>query len=451
MNDILKTYNLSFLDYARNLSFISQNETLANVFFDYNSKLIPLSLSELSSSADLVIKSNLLGPIAFVTPEIGRWSTVGGLGVMVDELSQGLVKLGQEVIMISPYYEKNRKGETGYLQNDPAKFQYLGNIEVNLDKKYIFGIHHGEVNGVKLYFLHNYEIFPSPYPEGNNIFIMKQISLFSKAALELLCFISVVPAIIVTNDWFTGLCAAYSKNNHFGETFKGSTFFHIVHNLEPTYEGRIYTNVQEGGLEYIHKLPSHCLIDPYWKARVINPSRCAILMSDQWGTVSPSYRKDLLETSPLSAILNIHKKPFAYPNGIFKEQRLRALTTKVGSNKDEAKEKIQMKYFGYSSGDINVPLFSFVGRITQQKGVLLILEAAETIINKYDGKVNILVGGMGNPKDPYCASCMTKINNLRGKYPYSFWADPNEFFTDGPLINLGSDFELMHLFLNQAE
>ncbi len=291
--------------------------------------------------------------------------------------------------------------------------------------------------------MHNYEIFPSPYAEGTNTFVMKQISLFSKASLELLCFLKTVPAVFITNDWFTGLCAAYSKHNHFGETFKGTTFFHIVHNLEPTYEGRIYSSVQEGTLEHIHKLPSYCLVDPYWKTRVVNPSRCAILMSDQWGTVSPSYRKDLLETSPLSSLLNMHKKPFAFPNGIFKEQRLIALTNKVGSNKDEAKAKIQIKYFKYQSCDLSIPLFSFVGRITQQKGVILILEAAEFIINKYYGKINILVGGMGNPKDPYCINCSNKINHLKRKYPSSFWADPNEFFTDGPLINLGSDFGLM--------
>jgi len=35
-----------------------------------------------------------LGPIIFVTPELGKWSTVGGLGVMVDELSFGLAALG---------------------------------------------------------------------------------------------------------------------------------------------------------------------------------------------------------------------------------------------------------------------------------------------------------------------------------------------------------------------
>jgi hypothetical protein len=37
---------------------------------------------------------NNMGQIVFSTPELGRWSTVGGLGVMVDELSIGLVELG---------------------------------------------------------------------------------------------------------------------------------------------------------------------------------------------------------------------------------------------------------------------------------------------------------------------------------------------------------------------
>ena len=54
--------------------------------------------------------SNILGPIVFCTPELGRWSTVGGLGVMVDELAIGLADLGQDVYVISPYYERNRKG-----------------------------------------------------------------------------------------------------------------------------------------------------------------------------------------------------------------------------------------------------------------------------------------------------------------------------------------------------
>ena len=48
-----------------------------------------------------------------------------------------------------------------------------------------------------------------------------------------------------------------------------------------------------------------------------------------------------------------------------------------------AKAKLQKKYFNFSDFDDTVPLFAFVGRITEQKGVHLILEAAEVIIAKY--------------------------------------------------------------------
>lgn len=75
-----------------------------------------------------VLETNKLGPLVFCTPELGRWSTVGGLGVMVDELSVGLAALGQQVIVISPYYDRNRRGETGYLSKDPAGIAYVDNI-----------------------------------------------------------------------------------------------------------------------------------------------------------------------------------------------------------------------------------------------------------------------------------------------------------------------------------
>jgi starch synthase len=84
----------------------------------------------------------------------------------------------------------------------------------------------------------------------------------------------------VTNDWFTGLVPAYAKNRAFGDTFNGTTFFHIAHNLEPTYEGRIHVNLNEGALENITQLPAKEFIDPYWDRRILNPSRCAIINSD---------------------------------------------------------------------------------------------------------------------------------------------------------------------------
>jgi starch synthase len=102
-----------------------------------------------------------------------------------------------------------------------------------------------------------------------------------------------------------------------------------------------------------------------------------------------------------------------------------------------------MKYFNYGDLDDTVPLFSFVGRITTQKGVHLILDAAEHLINESQFKINILVGGQANMRDPYSKSCADKMNYLKHRYPHCFWAGPTEFFTDGAVVNRGSDFGLM--------
>ena len=86
-------------------------------------------------------------------------------------------------------------------------------------------------------------------------------------------------------------------------------------------------------------------------------------MSDNWATVSKSYRDDLLNDSPLSKLLKEKEQPFAFPNGIPIAERIRKLDEKAPDH-ITAKKALQMKYFNYTELDDNVPLFAFVGRIT---------------------------------------------------------------------------------------
>ena len=446
--ELFDKYSININDYIKRLEFLKKNEKLTNQFFKYcfilkNIKTNDEKSLKVVKNAENIFNSNILGPICFVTPELGRWSTVGGLGVMVDELSQGLKSIGQDIIMISPYYNQNRKGATGYLANDPFNIHYIQNVSIQLDTKYEFGVHYGTGNdGIKYYFLHNASIFPKPYPDFGPADIVREMACFGKACLQLLCDIKIIPSLIITNDWFTGFTPAYGKSA-FGDVFKGTTFLHICHNLEPSYEGRLYPSPQMGTLEHIYQFDPKWVIDPYWRVKILNPSRCAIMLSDQWATVSNSYKYDLQHGSPLSPLLNQKPHPFSYPNGIFKEKRLKSLLEKAGGDRIACKRYIQQKYFGYKDADFSVPVYSFVGRLTQQKGVLMILDSVEELIHRTNGKINILVGGMGNQSDPYVARCISKINYLRSKYSYAFWANPYEFFTDGPKINLGSDFGLM--------
>lgn len=145
-------------DYITLLDCMQEREDLTTEFFKY---VYNLSKSKAKGyrytfEADRLYKDNKIGPIVFVTPELGRWTSVGKLGKTVDELTQGLRALGQEIVVISPYYQQNNKGKTNYLENDPFDIKYYKDISISLDDNYTFGIFNGTGDdGIKYYFIEN--------------------------------------------------------------------------------------------------------------------------------------------------------------------------------------------------------------------------------------------------------------------------------------------------------
>jgi starch synthase len=173
----LEKLHLNFNDLFLNNAKLREDPVLASRMLALCSRIVEIADEDHKDlppvkAAKTVVENNKLGPIIFCAPELGRWSTVGGLGVMVDELSIGLAELGHDVYVISPYYERNRKGETGYLARDPAGINYTGNIKVSIGAGTTIGVHEGVVSGVKVIFLHNSEIFPAPYNDATPAEIM---------------------------------------------------------------------------------------------------------------------------------------------------------------------------------------------------------------------------------------------------------------------------------------
>ena len=453
ISEILEKHKISFNEFI-NDNITINDEKLVEEFYRYclilasskNMVNLPSEELEKAKDAEKLYSSNILGPLCFITPEIGdrgQLNSIGGLGKKLDELTQSLTWLGQEIIIISPYYNVNKEGKSNYLSNAPFSIKYIKNISIKLDKEYEFGIHHGiGNNGIKYYFLHNVDIFPIPYPNFEPKMAITSIACFAKASLKLLCDINITPSIIVTNDWFSGLTPAYAKNGSFEDTFKETTFLHVCHNLEAPFEGRIYPSKEDGDLQTIYEFDPEWLIDSSSEEIILNPSRCAIKLSDQWATVSNSYKEELLKVSSLKDLLQEKKKPFSHPNGICKEKRLKLLK-ECGMSREECKKYIQQKYFLYNDIDETVPVFSFIGRITEQKGALLVLDSVEEMVKATNGKINILVGGITDESDPQLDGYYKRICYLKGKYPYSFWAEPNKCFEDGIKVNKGSDFGLM--------
>lgn len=73
----------------------------------------------------------------------------------------------------------------------------------------------------------------------------------------------------------------------------------------------------------------------------------------------------------------------------------------------------------------------------------MIIEAAEQLIPEFNFKIQFLIGGPASANDKYGQRCAWKMKELRARWPNNFYANPDEFFYDGPLLNLGSDFGLM--------
>mmetsp|Transcript_11297 Transcript_11297/g.19092 ORF Transcript_11297/g.19092 Transcript_11297/m.19092 type:complete len:573 (+) Transcript_11297:147-1865(+) len=381
--------------------------------------------------------STKLGPIVFLTPE-SRWSTVGGLGVMVAELSQMLASYGEQVIVISPYYEVNGKGEKNYLEREGIYHSLDMSVWVGPEQVQV-GVYEGKFDGVQMFFLKCPQYFPRIYPSFFLTAQVRMVALFAKACLEALCQKRIIPSVVVTNDWFTGLTAGFGKGGHFGTAFENTTFFHLVHNLEGSYQGAINMNREERDTlnRDVLGFPTESVAEE--GQNCINPSRVALMLSTSWGTVSPSYRFQLIQTSPLRTVMSKHLSPFAFPNGVPVELRTQQLFKRAGDSHSIAKARLQEKYFGLV--DPSIPVFAFVGRITEQKGVHLITAAAWELIQKYEGRIQILIGGMA--MDGYGNGCTREAGRIKQQHPNCIWADGSVFFSDGPLVNLGADFGLM--------
>ena len=83
----------------------------------------------------------------------------------------------------------------------------------------------------------------------------------------------------------------------------------------------------------------------------------------------------MLKDSPLAYVLWKHPNPFAFPNGVRKEERLHIINTQTPGDHLLSKKKLQQKYFKFDELNNDLPLFAFIGRVTKQKGVHLIVDS----------------------------------------------------------------------------
>ena len=445
--DDLEMNNMNIVDYLNNLYFLKNDEDLSNQFFNYCFKFFNNkkycnnpNFLKYCETAECVYNFNKLNSICFITPEIGFCQNQNKIGFIIDELSQGLNELGQDIIIISPYYHCYRLESMLY-----NKARKISQISIQLDVNYNFDIYFREINGIKYYFIYHSYLFQRPHPNLSGVETIREISCFSKVSLQLLSTLNLIPDIILTNDPYTGFTAAYAKGNSFYNTFNNTIFIHICNCVEMENQGRIYLPLKEGTYEHIHLLPNEIVSDPY-DSRLVNPTSCAIRMSDLLATLSRSFKYNLSNNFGIFNVCNLIKGKdiFFITSGISKEERLEILMN--GGDKEDAKRMIQQKYFGYKVYNPKIPLYSFIGKLNEQSGSLLLLDIIEKLIRDTNKNINFLIISTDccDVSDPYYHICLKKLYYLKKNFPFCIYAEPNRIFDDNIyLVFKGSDFGLI--------
>lgn len=403
--------------------------------------------------------------LIFVSAEVSPWSKTGGLGDVVGGLPVELAKMGHNVMTIAPRYDQYRDGwDTSVV------------VEISGEKVRFF---HTKKQGVERVFV-DHPVFLSKVwgKTGSKLYGKKtgadfkdnqqRFRLFCEAAIEAARVLPFGPGedcTFIANDWHSGLVPVLIKDIYQpkGEFVNAKVLF-CLHNI--AFQGRFWAesfkdlNLPQSSLEkfefedgypyvydedypveeYQHKQPKTKKM--YKK---INWMKAAFLSADKILTVSPNYAHEITSDEELGVELNGVILEAGGVEGIVNGMELtewspdkdKFLDVKydketVTEGKANAKELLQAELGLPIAPD--VPLIGFVGRLEEQKGVDILLEALPGIL---DEEVQIALLGTGKKKFE------KKVKALETQFPDMAKGIVKFSPRLAHLITAGSDFMLV--------
>lgn len=346
--------------------------------------------------------------ITFVASEVFPYSKTGGLADIAAFLPKGVIKLGHNVTVITPYYQSIGKYHD-QMQYLDRKHIVMGGIETEVN---YFKL---KVEDLTIIFVQNMHYFEREFFYGYND-DAERFTCFSYAVLDILDKIDAFPDILHINDWQTGMIP-YLLDNHFRHKpkYRYLKTLLTIHNLE--YQGNFDTYVArffntDFNYNYIH-------FDR------VNFLKAGIQNSTMINTVSPNYRNEILTKEfgfSLDGALDSRKHDLVgILNGIDADTfnpETDAFIAKYSLKNHQhgkiANKKILYDKFNLGS-NYHIPLVVYIGRYANQKGLWMIKESVEEILTH--SKVKFFFLGSGDPQYSHYFKYLTdKYPNEVGNY-----------------------------------
>lgn len=389
--------------------------------------------------------------ILLLTSEFEPLTKLGGLGVVTASLARALKDFGCEIKVVIPYYKdiKSNIKNLG-LQARSARIE----LNVCIDWLPLRGkVHSVNVNGLDCYLIENRDLYHRNYiyhpfiSEENDD--NTRFGFFALSSLQLIKHINFKPDIIHCHDWqtaFVPLLLKWRKHLRDDEFFKKSKIVFTIHNL--SYQGIFEKNTLNlfGLPEYL--LSSHS-IEHYDK---INLMKAGILFSDLITTVSDTYAKEILNPEygcgmdkTLRMVNQDSKKLYGILNGIDYTQWDPSTDKSIyknysinnPGNKSANKDKLLSEYNFIVDND--KPLIGMISKLTDQRGVDLLIESVPQIL---DLGFQLFILGVGESK--YHKKLQQIRNTFRGNVSVIFKQDNDiarKIYAGADMIVMPSRFE----------
>ena len=343
----------------------------------------------------------------------------GGLGDAIFGLANAFAKRDDfEISIILPNYKKLK--DDGF--KDIGEFEIKNkNMTINADSNKLKGkFLYKKLKGVNAYLIENDYYFYRDSIHNQNDEIVRW-AFFFFFFYELIIQKSLNPDIIQTNDYHEGFVTSICKAN---ENDLNCKYVVSIHNA---FIRNIYKFNEDNPKD---------LFEFKWEDDQVDMLECSVSTADYVLTVSPDYAESIKDpNSNISAGLQDlyrEKNVIGFLNGLDTSIYDRYSNNFNSFLKVKEKSKLELQKKLNLKVDKDIPLFSYICRISEQKGSPIVYDNLENIVN--DGQFVLL--GIGTEE------CNIKFSELNGKldnYVACIYFD-TELAKE---IYLASDFFLM--------
>ncbi len=378
--------------------------------------------------------------ILMISSECVPFAKTGGLADVVGSLPAYLKKRGHDVRVVIPKYSFIDAQKYNIRYDHGPMGVWMGNKE-----EWCAVFKTTIENDVPVYFIeYNY------FFDREGLYHDKQFNdyldnplrfaLLSRASLQLCKDIGFKPDVVHSHDWQSALAPAYLKVWHWNDPILGNSASVLtIHNL--AYQG-VYP---KGHYGYIGLQEANFTPDKFEDHGRVNFLKGGIHFSDVVNTVSPGYARETKTPQGgygLAPYLNNKGDDYVgILNGVdyndWNPEKDERIPAKYSANNLEGKKvckKELQRLFNLEQND-NIPVIGIVSRFVTQKGLHILAQTIESIVNNMVVQFAILGSGDTSLERYY--------GGLSARYPGkigSYIGFSNDL---AHIVEAGSDFFLM--------